>query len=90
MGLLGYLKGNKMKNISETTTIAYVYRDKDGNFLGYSHVSAEEPLCFSGVATTFDSHEAKNMDKSIKELKIKCKKQKVKVTHTVVLVDDNG
>lgn len=80
-----------MKNISETTTIAYVYRDKDGNFLGWDRVSQDTLFCFSGVATTFTSQEIKEIDRLLKTNKIKCKKQKVKVTHTVVLVEeDNG
>lgn len=72
--------------ISETTSIAYVYRDTDGNFL--AHKEIDSPPHFTGVAATFDSHESMMMDRFIKNFKIKCKKQKVKITHTVVLVED--
>jgi hypothetical protein len=80
-------KGNYMnKNhiLSETVTPAFVYRNKDGNFLN-KNPDWDGNYTFDGVATYFDSKEAKDMDKVIKLDKIACTKHKVKIIHTVVI-----
>jgi hypothetical protein len=68
--------------ISETTTIAYVFRNADGNFL---RLNLGE-VVFSGVPTIFQSHELKEITKIIKTKKVKCKKFQVEIHNTIKLV----
>ncbi len=68
--------------ISETTEIAYVFRNADGDFLKLDFGETT----FSGVPVIYHSYQMKEVTKTIKEKKVKCKKFKVEIINTIKLV----
>ncbi len=72
--------------ISETTTIAYVFRNSDGDFLRLNFGE----VIFSGVPTIFESHQLKEINNIIKTKKVKCKKFKVEIHNTIALVGEKN